>query len=295
MRSAASVRSFAPAASGVAMRSSNSPSASALVRDGRAVETLALDVAGRAPPAPPPRRCLRRAAATPGRWRPRPAHRHADRCGRTAGLKCATGSRRRIWARARRLAPDRRDSRSGRGSSRPPAGSAPDSAHGHWRAPPPPRRSRSAGASCPAPCAGIPAARPGTARPDAPARLRRASLSGRRPPAPPSRRNDADCGTAASRLMAPSSSSPASELHHGNLQRLARVQRRQQAGQALRQHRLARARRPDHQEVVAAGGGDLQRPLGALLALHVLQVGHGARSVSPASATGGVSTDAPFM
>ncbi len=65
--------------------------------------------------------------------------------------------------------------------------------------------------------------------------------------------------------------------HQGNLQRLARVQRRKQAGQALRQHRFARAGRPDHQQIVAAGGGDLQRALGALLAFHIPQIGHRAR------------------
>ena len=32
-------------------------------------------------------------------------------------------------------------------------------------------------------------------------------------------------------------------------------------GQAAREHRLARARRADHQQVVAAGSGDLERPL----------------------------------
>ena len=50
-------------------------------------------------------------------------------------------------------------------------------------------------------------------------------------------------------------------------------QRRQDAGQARGQHRLARAGRADEQQVVAAGRGDLQRPLGVLLALDVAQVG----------------------
>ena len=95
--------------------------------------------------------------------------------------------------------------------------------------------------------------------------------------------------------MAPPSSAPGQRLDHGNLQRLARIQRRQQAGQALRQHRLARAGRADHQQIVSAGGGDLQRALGAFLALHVAQVGRGARRFAPASATGGASTEAPLM
>ena len=53
----------------------------------------------------------------------------------------------------------------------------------------------------------------------------------------------------------------------------AGVERRQDRRQPPRQHRLAGARRPDHQEVVAAGGGDLERALGGLLALDVREVG----------------------
>ena len=48
---------------------------------------------------------------------------------------------------------------------------------------------------------------------------------------------------------------------------LRRRHRRQQAGKPLRQHRLAGARRADHQQAVAAGGGDLERALGGGLAL----------------------------
>ena len=64
---------------------------------------------------------------------------------------------------------------------------------------------------------------------------------------------------------------------HGDLQQLARAERRQDRGQAGRQHRLAGARRADHQEVVAAGRGDLQRPLGAFLAAHLGKVGEDGR------------------
>src|SRR5262249_30130592 len=39
------------------------------------------------------------------------------------------------------------------------------------------------------------------------------------------------------------------------------------------QHRLAGAGRSDHEEIVATGGGDLERALGALLALDVLEIG----------------------
>ena len=44
------------------------------------------------------------------------------------------------------------------------------------------------------------------------------------------------------------------------LERLLERQRRQNAWQPAREHRLARTRRTDHQQVVAARSGDLQRP-----------------------------------
>ena len=54
-----------------------------------------------------------------------------------------------------------------------------------------------------------------------------------------------------------------------------KVERRQDAGEAFGQHRLARSRRPDHQHVVAAGRRHFQRPLGGGLAAHVAKVGNG--------------------
>ena len=48
-------------------------------------------------------------------------------------------------------------------------------------------------------------------------------------------------------------------------------------GEPRRQHRLAGAGRTDHEQIVAAGGGDLERALGALLALDVLEVDERAR------------------
>ena len=47
-------------------------------------------------------------------------------------------------------------------------------------------------------------------------------------------------------------------------------------GQSPGEHGLPRARWADHQEVVAAGGGDLESALGVLLAAHVGQVRAGA-------------------
>ncbi len=69
---------------------------------------------------------------------------------------------------------------------------------------------------------------------------------------------------------------PGDRMNHADFQRLGRGQRRQQARQALRQHRLARSRRADHQQVVAASGRDLERALRRLLALDVGEVERGA-------------------
>ncbi len=69
----------------------------------------------------------------------------------------------------------------------------------------------------------------------------------------------------------------------GGLQHLLRRHRRQDGGQARRQHGLAGSGRAGHQQVVATGGGDLQRALRALLPAHVAQVGQraGARQICP--------------
>ena len=66
-------------------------------------------------------------------------------------------------------------------------------------------------------------------------------------------------------------------MDHRDFEQLARRQRRQDRGQARRQHGFAGAGRAAHQEIVAAGRGDFQRALGALLALDVAQVGQVAR------------------
>ena len=60
---------------------------------------------------------------------------------------------------------------------------------------------------------------------------------------------------------------------HGGLQQLLRGERRQQARQPRRHHRLARAGRPDKKQIVPPGRRDLQRPFGALLTLDLAQVG----------------------
>ena len=58
-------------------------------------------------------------------------------------------------------------------------------------------------------------------------------------------------------------------------------------GIGARQQRLARARRADHEQVVAAGQGDLQRPAGMSLAANLGQVDLGQaahqRGIGPGS------------
>ena len=55
---------------------------------------------------------------------------------------------------------------------------------------------------------------------------------------------------------------------HRGFEKLARRKRRQDRGQPRRQHRFAGAGRPDHENIVGAGRGDLQRALGAFLSFH---------------------------
>ena len=65
---------------------------------------------------------------------------------------------------------------------------------------------------------------------------------------------------------------------HRDLEQLGRHERRQDRRQPRRQHRLAGARRPDHQQIVPAGGRDLERTLGAFLAADVLEIERRARA-----------------
>ena len=62
---------------------------------------------------------------------------------------------------------------------------------------------------------------------------------------------------------------PGHGVYLGGLQRLFARQRRQDGRHPAGQHRLARTRRPDHQHVVTARGGYLQRTLHMRLALHI--------------------------
>jgi len=62
-------------------------------------------------------------------------------------------------------------------------------------------------------------------------------------------------------------------LNRRSLQRIGFVHGRKDAGQPLREHRLAGAGRADHQEAVAAGSGDFQRALRVCLAFDFGEVG----------------------
>ena len=70
------------------------------------------------------------------------------------------------------------------------------------------------------------------------------------------------------------------------LQRLCPGHFGQDGGQALGQHALAGARRPHHQNMVSACGGDLQRPLDVGLSLHVGKIGLGLLCPPPAPRPG---------
>ena len=61
--------------------------------------------------------------------------------------------------------------------------------------------------------------------------------------------------------------------HHGRLQRLVGFERRQQTGQARRQHRLARAGRADHQQIVATRRRHFEHALGGFLSLDLREIG----------------------
>ena len=78
---------------------------------------------------------------------------------------------------------------------------------------------------------------------------------------------------------------PGRAVDLGDLQGLLEARGREDARHPPRKHRLARAGRPDHQHVVAAGGGYLQGPLGVLLPSHVGEV-DGISAPAPASGSG---------
>ena len=100
----------------------------------------------------------------------------------------------------------------------------------------------------------------------------------------------------------PAPHEPAAGVHAGDrvdardLERLGARQRRQDRRQAPRQHRLARARRALEQQVVAAGGGDLERAQRPGVAAYVGEVGRrgvGLATRGPGAARGSAGAAAP--
>jgi hypothetical protein len=63
---------------------------------------------------------------------------------------------------------------------------------------------------------------------------------------------------------------------HARFQHLARIHRRQDRRQALRQHGFAGARRPDHQEMMRPGRRHFEGAFAGLLAFDVLEIGQAA-------------------
>ena len=74
--------------------------------------------------------------------------------------------------------------------------------------------------------------------------------------------------------MPPSSRRPRQRMDHRRFQRFGRRQMRQDTGQALGKHRLARAGRADHHQMVPTGCRDFQRSFRAFLPLDLGQVPH---------------------
>ena len=62
--------------------------------------------------------------------------------------------------------------------------------------------------------------------------------------------------------------------HGGRFERSLRCQRRQQAGQTLRQHGFATARRPGKKQGMSTCRRYLECPLGAGLTAHISQIRH---------------------
>ena len=110
--------------------------------------------------------------------------------------------------------------------------------------------------------------------------MRQRDLSGTRPVAAARERRHAGAVVRVPERPPPADASALEFAGHrgdqADLQRLPRGQRRQDAGEPLGEHGLAGARRTDHQQVVAAGRGDLQGPLGRLLTLDIGEVELGA-------------------
>ena len=236
------------------------------------------------PPGPParPRPARGRPPTTLRRPRRRsrtrrgPGPRRAGRCGRGAGPRSSGDSAPRPAASTRRRAAGRPGSRRGTGSSRPRGGSGRGTCALRPRARPRRRRPRAARGAPRARRAGTRAARRGRGRRSGRATAPRGAGPRRRRRARPPKRRDAASGTGAGEEAAPGGKPARDAPDAGHLEALFARERRQEAGQSPREHRLAGARRARHQEVVAARGGDLEGAPRDGLAPHVGEVGLGA-------------------
>ena len=65
---------------------------------------------------------------------------------------------------------------------------------------------------------------------------------------------------------------PRQRMDHRGFQRFPRRKLRQDPRHPCRQHRLARSRRADHQQMVPPCCGNFQGPLGAFLSLYIAQI-----------------------
>ena len=177
----------------------------------------------------------------------------------------ARALRGRIAARAARAEVHRRDELEPGREDDPPA------AHARSTIAPSSSGWRSASSAA----AGTRAARRGRARRGGRGSPRRAAASSRRRR---SRPTDAVwCGArngATRHERPPGREQPRDGVDARDLERLVRREPRQDPRQAPREHRLPRAGRPGEEQVVTAGGGDLERPPRPLLAAHVREVGH---------------------
>ena len=145
--------------------------------------------------------------------------------------------------------------------------SAPETRRNSWRGTPRPRRFPAARAALPARCARTPAARRGTARRDARATARRAC---KRAPPPINAATEAVCCGLRNGLPKPRLGRlPAADSRLATSKASSLIERRQESGQPLGEQRFAGSRRPDHEQAVRAGGGDLERALGDELTAHL--------------------------
>ena len=209
-------------------------------------------------PSVPRRACSSR--GPPARPPPAPAPRCRGRCDRAAVPRPGRDSARSAPACTGSARSRGRASRRDRDSSRRRTGTRPGTCSAAPRARCGSRRLRAARAAPRARGGPTPAIRRGTGLRDARAKSRRAADRCRRRPARPRSPCDAARETAACPRSQAKSGRRARRSPRWRAPRLG--ERGQDAGQALREHRLAGAGRADHQQTVRARRGDHECALG---------------------------------